>query len=165
MKKKDEYEFYEYVKFILEHPEFQKRKTYMHHVDTSVYEHSLRVAKRSYSIAKKLHLDYKSIAIGALLHDFYTNPWQDSTEKKKFFEQHAFVHGKEAYENASKCFPEYMNPKIKNMIVRHMFPVTITPPRYVESWIVTFMDKYDSLEVLKKPSDWPMYLGIKKKKR
>ena len=40
------------------------------------------------SIAKKLKVDYKSAAIGGLLHDFYTKPWQEDTEKKKFFEKH-----------------------------------------------------------------------------
>lgn len=94
MRKEDEREFYEYVKFILEHPEFQKRKSYMHHVDTSVYEHSLRVAKRSYSMAKRLHLDYKSIAIGALLHDFYTIHGRSVQKRKNFLNNTLLCMGK-----------------------------------------------------------------------
>ena len=59
---------------LLKKEEFQKRKYYPHHGKISVYEHSLAVSKLSYDIAKKLKLDYKSAAIGGLLHDFYPNP-------------------------------------------------------------------------------------------
>ena len=32
----------------------------------------------------------------------------------------------------------------KDIIIKHMWPLTITPPRYYESYIVTFVDKYVS---------------------
>ena len=46
-----------------------------------------------------------------------------------------------------------------------MFPLNITPPKYRESWLVSAADKYTSLDVLKKPKEWPKYLGIKINKR
>lgn len=53
---------------------------------------------------------------------------------------HAFTHGKTAYENASKIFE--LNKIEKDMIIKHMWPVTISFPRYLETLILTFVDKY-----------------------
>ncbi len=146
-----EKEYYEITNIILNHPEFIKRKKYKHHGEISVYEHSLKVSKKAYKMAKKHKKDYKSAAIGGLLHDFYYNPWQENTEKKSFFKKHGFVHASEALENAKKVFPELMNDKVENIILRHMFPLNITPPKYIEGWYVTIADKIVSLEVLRYP--------------
>ena len=53
-----------------------------------------------------------------------------------------------------------MNIRIENAIKRHMFPLTVIPPRYIEGWIITMADKYVSLEVFKKPKELPRYIGI-----
>ena len=73
-------DYYLIVKDILNSDEFIKRKNYRHHGDISVYEHSLKVSRLSYEIAKKINLSLKrqvfneyDMAIGALLHDFYYN--------------------------------------------------------------------------------------------
>lgn len=162
--KNDEYE--KIVQFILDHPEFQKRKTYMHHENESVYDHSLEVSKLAYKMAKFLHLKNKEdVAIGGLLHDFYDKPWQDNHEHKKFFQKHGFVHAREANDNAKKYFGEAMNPKIEDMILRHMFPLNIRPPRYIGSWLVTLSDKAVSLKVFKHPTQLPKYVGIKVKRK
>ena len=57
-----------------------------------------------------------------------------------------------------------MNPMVEDIILRHMFPLNIRPPKYKESWVVTMMDKKCSLNVLKHPSEYPKYLGIKKRR-
>ena len=156
-------EYYQIVQKILSHEEFQKRKTYKHHGDITVYEHSLKVSKLAYVMARKLHKDYKSAAIGGLLHDFYDKPWQENIEKKPFFQKHGFVHAKQAMINANKYFPELMNEKINNIILRHMFPLNKIPPKYIESWFVTLADKYVSLEVFLQPTKLPMLFGFRKK--
>lgn len=167
---KPESEYYGIVKDILEHPEFLKRKDYIHHENCSVYEHCLMVSILSYLWAKKWSWDYRSAAIGGLLHDFYDKPWQTSDHKlmahpkTKFLKQHGFIHASQAVKNAYLFFPQIMNLRIENIIKRHMFPLNITPPRYKESWIVTLVDKYVSMDVLKTPKEWPKYLGIKRKK-
>lgn len=167
MKKYSKKEFYKVVEEIINNEEFQRRKTFKHHGDESVFDHSIKVAYLAYSMAKKLHLDAQSCAIGGLLHDFYTKPWmdRDKNEKRKITELHGFVHAREAYQNASKEFPELMTPKIKDIIVKHMFPLTPAPPTYSESWLVTLADKIVSMSIFKKPRDLPMYLGMKKKKK
>ena len=161
---KYEKEYLSYVSEILESEEFKKRKNYEHHENESVYEHSLKVSYDSYLYAKKHNLNKRDISIGGLLHDFYYKPWKENTEKKSFFKKHGFVHAKEALENSHKYFPNLMNERIDNIILRHMFPLNIVPPKYKEAWIVSLMDKKNSLEVLKHPSSYTMYLGLKRKK-
>lgn len=168
---KANHEYYSIVKKIIESPEFQKRKKYMHHENRSVYDHCLAVSILSYLWAKKWNLDYKAAAIGGLLHDFYTNPWQTNNnklvakEKTPFFKKHGFIHAKEAAKNARVYFPELVNDKIENIIVRHMFPLNIHPPKYKESWIITCVDKYVSMEIFKTPTHLLKYVGIGKKNK
>lgn len=158
----DKREYYKIVQKILEHKEFQKRKDYAHHDKISVYDHSIAVSKLSYRLARFLKVDYESAAIGGLLHDFYYKPWQENQEKKPLFQKHGFVHAKEAYENSKNIFPEYMNPQIKNIILRHMFPLNKIPPKYIESWVVTFADKWVSLEVFLHPTFFIRLIGFRK---
>ena len=158
-------EFESYVKKILNHPEFKKRRTYHHHENRSVYVHSLMVSWKSYNVAKVFHLNKKNLAIAGLLHDFYDKDWQLNKEKKPFFHSHGFVHPKEALKNSRNYFPELMNRKIEDSILRHMFPLTFIPPRYIEGWIITLVDKWVSMEILKHPKEWPKYLGFKKKEK
>ena len=34
-----------------------------------------------------------------------------------------------------------MNPIVADAITRHMFPLNVTPPKYLESWLVSMVDK------------------------
>lgn len=163
MKEKEMNEYYDIIKEILEHPEFQKRREYDHHGKITVYDHCLSVSKLSYKMAKKLKKDYKAAAIGGLLHDFYYEPWQDKKIKKPFFKKHGFVHAQEARDNSYKYFEKYMDKKIENIILRHMFPLNIKPPKYFESWIVTIADKCVSLEDILNPLFFLYFFGIKKR--
>ncbi len=155
-------EFFEIISEILNSEEYQKRKKYKHHGEKSVYDHCLSVSMKSYKIAKIMGMDYKSAAIGGLLHDFYYKPWQENKEKKSFLKLHGFVHAKEALQNSKQNYPQYMNKRVENIIVRHMFPLNIIPPRYVESWVITIVDKIVSMEIFLNPSKLLMYVGLKK---
>lgn len=157
-------EFLDYIKDIINSNEFLKRKCYEHHENESVYDHSLKVAYSSYLFAKKHNLDARDISIGAILHDFYYEPWKNNNKHKPLLKKHGFIHAKEARDNAFRFFPELMNNRVENIILRHMFPLNIHPPKYKEAWVVTFMDKKDSLSILTKPKVWAQYLGLKKKK-
>ncbi|MDD3187196.1 MAG: HD domain-containing protein [Bacilli bacterium] len=159
-------EFLSYIEVIINDPEFQKRKTYMHHHDTSVYEHSMQVAYKAFLYAKKHKMDAKSAAIGGVLHDFYYKDWHIPRDKKeKFFEQHGFAHAREALDNSKRYFPDLVDDRVENIILRHMFPLNIRPPKYKEAWVVTLMDKLVSLEVIKHPKEYHTYLGIGGKKK
>lgn len=144
-------EYYKIVKPILESEEFLKRKEFPHHYNESVYDHTLRVSYDCYKIGKKKNLDYKALAIAGLLHDFYEKPWQSDFEHKPLLQRHGFTHAENARANALKYFPELMNEKIESMIQTHMFPLNKKLPKYKESWILTLVDKADSIDFLFHP--------------
>ena len=118
-------------------------KSHYQHGNTSVYEHSLKVADTSLRIAKilRLKIDNYSLIRGALLHDYFLYDWH---EKDKCHRWHGFKHPKTSYYNASNDYQ--LNDKEKNIIIRHMFPLTPIPPFYKESWIVCLADKYCALK-------------------
>lgn len=149
--KSESAEYYKIVKPILESKEFLKRKEFPHHYNESVYDHTLRVSYDCYKIGKKLNLDYESLAITGLLHDFYETPWQSNFEKKPLLQRHGFTHAENARINALKFFPELMNKKRESMIKTHMFPLNKKIPEYKESWILTLVDKADSIDFLFHP--------------
>lgn len=140
-------EWHEIIDPILYSEEFLKRKTFRHHGSVTVFEHSLKVSWKSYLIAKSLHMDYKSAAIAGLLHDFYTTPWQDVKVKQPIYKMHAFTHGRDALNNSRKFYPEYLNKRIENAILRHMFPLNL-PPIHFTGYIITIADKASSLDFL-----------------
>ncbi len=135
-------EFETIVGDILTHSEFQKLKKIEHH-GNGLYEHSVSVGYYSYRVTKILGLDYESVARGATLHDFFTESWQnqkkDSKGIKRIKEMHGFKHPKDALRNATIYFN--LNEKEEDMILKHMFPLTIVPPMHLESWVVTMVDK------------------------
>lgn len=145
---KYEKEFLNYIDPIIHNKEFLKRKEYAHHEYESVYDHVLKVAYSSYLFAKKHKLNVRDIVIGAMLHDFYFKPWQNTDEKKPFFKQHGFVHAREALENSRVFFPNLLNARVEDIIVKHMFPLNIKLPKYKETWVVSLMDKKCSLNML-----------------
>lgn len=126
---------------IVNNPEFAKLKKYWHH-SSNIFEHCVRVSFQSYRIGKKLNLDYKSLARGGLLHDFFLYEWREDRfrDLRNFAESHAFRHPRIALENAQKYFD--LNDIEKDIIRKHMWPATIIPPRYKESYVVTMVDKY-----------------------
>lgn len=147
------------VQEILNNEEFKKRLQYHHHENRSVYTHSLVVSFYSYKVAKKLKLDYESAAIGGLLHDFYYEDWQKNP-KKGLKNLHGIIHAYQALENSRKIFPEYMTDKISDIILKHMFPLNIRPPKYLEGWIITLVDKTVSLEIFATPKELYKYVGL-----
>lgn len=128
-------EYSQIVYHILINEEFNKIKQIEHHGVTR-YDHSLKVSYYSYKIAKFLHLDYKEVARGGLLHDFFLSN-EDRTKKERFVS--TFVHPKKAVKKATENFD--LGEKEIDMIRTHMFPVNIAVPKYAESWIVSFVDK------------------------
>ena len=157
-------EFYEIINPILNSSEFQKRKNYKHHGKISVYDHSLRVSKVAYILAKKLNKDYKSAAIAGLLHDFYYKDWQDKIEKEKFFKKHGFTHANEALLNSRTYFPELLNERIENAILRHMFPLNKIPPKYLvtitRTFATSFLDNILSIGAPAVPEGSPSSLAF-----
>ena len=136
-------EFIEITKDLLTNEKVKEMKKYRQHYDISTYEHCLNVAYISYKICKKLKWDYKSMARAAMLHDLFLYDWRKSKEKLHLEGYHAFVHHKIALENASKLYD--LNDKEKDIIVKHMWPVTLALPKYKETYVITLVDKYSAI--------------------
>ena len=150
--KTDYIEFYKIIEPIIIEKEFQRRKEYPHHINESVYEHVIRVSYDCYKIGKRLGMDYKALTIAGLLHDFYEKPWQYSNEKKPFFQKHAFTHAKEAVVNSKKYFgTDIITPKVESIMITHMFPLNKKIPRNREAWLLTLIDKADSIDFILHP--------------
>ena len=129
-------EFNYIIKDLLENDKVNEMKIYMQHCNTSCFEHSYNVSYICYKICKKFNFDYVSASRGAMLHDFFLYDWR----KNKKFNFHAYKHGKIAYNNAIKEFK--LNEIEKNMILRHMWPVTLKMPKTKDGFLLTLADKY-----------------------
>ena len=128
-------EYNKIINNIMKNKEFIKINNCRHHGITRL-EHSLRVSYFSYKVCKKLKLNYKETAEAGLLHDFFTN--EQMTKKEKSLS--AFTHPKKCLKNASDHFN--LSDMQKDIIYSHMFPLIPTrPPKYLESWLVSIIDK------------------------
>lgn len=113
------------------------KETYnIEHHGISRMEHLTKVSYYSYNIAKKMHLDYESVARGALLHDFYLDG-DERNAKRKFLD--TFIHPKKALVTSKKYFD--INKMEENIIISHMFPLYFSLPKYKESILVNLVDK------------------------
>ncbi len=119
---------------IINSDKYQSLKDENHH-GLSRYDHSLRVARNTYKISKKMKLDYVSATRGALLHDYFTNEEYRNTKGMKKYSMHPVI----ALNNALREYE--LNPTEKNIIVSHMFPMGKVKPNCKESWLVTSVDK------------------------
>ncbi|MBP5426299.1 MAG: hypothetical protein J6Y29_00120 [Clostridiales bacterium] len=135
-------EFEDIIKDILENETVRSMRNYRQHFNIDCFEHSYNVAKICYTIAKNFNLDYVSIARAGMLHDLFLYDWRAPKVNRKGF--HAFTHGKSACKNASELFD--LSEKEKDMIIKHMWPVTPLPPKSVEGLILTFVDKYCAIK-------------------
>lgn len=112
---------------------------YPHHGDTDCYAHCMHVAEYSYRICKALDLNAEEAARAGLLHDFFLYDWHvHAAETGKHF--HGFTHPREALKLAEKFF--VLTPLERDMILKHMWPLTLVPPKYRESYVICAVDKY-----------------------
>ncbi len=121
----------------------EAEQDFIQHGAVTCYEHSLRVAKMSLEIAHRLSLrvDKRALVRGALLHDYFLYDWHIPDKTHRL---HGFSHARTALKKAGRDFK--LNRIEKDIIKKHMFPLTITPPKYLESWIVCLADKICAVE-------------------
>ena len=128
-------EYKKIVKDIFRNVEFKKLYNIEHH-GISRMEHSIKISYYSYMIAKKLGMDYISVARGGLLHDFYLDG-DERNCKRKFLD--TFIHPRKALNTVINNFN--VNEIEKDIIISHMFPIYIKIPKYKESVLVNLVDK------------------------
>ena len=119
---------------IINSDKYQSLKEENHH-GLSRYDHSLRVARNTYRLSKKMKLDYVSATRGALLHDYFTNEEYRNTKGVKKYSMHPVI----ALNNALREYK--LNPIEENVIVSHMYPMGKIKPNCKESWLVSCVDK------------------------
>ena len=120
-------------------------RSFIQHGDVSVYDHVLAVAKTSICMARVLSrvgiaVDVHALVRGALLHDYFLYDWH---EKDASHRLHGFHHPRTALVNAGRDYA--LTPVERDIILKHMFPLTPRPPRYLESLLVCLVDKGCSL--------------------
>lgn len=130
-------EFNDICRDILELQEFDKLKDCTHHgIDR--HNHCMRVSYYTYLITKKLHLNYIPATRAALLHDFFIDEVKNMNGLRRL-QKHPYY----ALKNSKKYFE--LSKLEENTIITHMFPVTIRPPRYLESFLVDLIDDVASI--------------------
>lgn len=136
---KDDRQYVAIVQDLLAQPAVQKLANYTQHHHSNRLQHSIAVSYDSYKIAKRMHLDYKSTARAGLLHDLFYYDWRTT---KFDLGSHAFIHPRVALRNAEKITS--LNPKERDIILKHMFGATLAVPKYMESLIVSLVDDYEA---------------------
>lgn len=122
---------------ILSNPVFQSMRQYIQHGTTSCLAHCISVSYRSYLTCEKYGLNSRAAARGGLLHDLFLYDWHDKEDDRRGL--HGFTHPAAALANAEKEFD--LTELEKEIILRHMWPLTIKPPRHKEAYVVLYHDK------------------------
>lgn len=148
-------EFMECISDIYENEKVRKLDKLEQHNHTSRLQHSINVAYYSYVVCKKFGWDYRSAARAGILHDLYFYDWRKPSRIRG---NHALWHPLIALDNARKITA--LNNVEVDAIRNHMWPCTIMPPKYKESYVLTFADKicatmefFDGLSFIKHTRD------------
>jgi len=136
-KKIIELEFINIARPLLENPALRALSQCNHHRSKTRLEHVREVAYLSFQWGRKLSLDCNAIIRGALLHDLFYYDWLH--EGPRF---HGFRHHNIALKNARKV--TCLSKKEEDIIKKHMWPLTVVPPFYMESFIVSVIDTFCS---------------------
>ena len=133
--------FINIISDMIENNTVKQMNDFKQHYETTCFEHCLVASYYCYLLCKKFNLDYISCSRAAMVHDLFLYDWRKRQNGRKGL--HAFTHPQTAYDNASKLFD--LNENEKDIIVKHMWPVTLALPKYKESYILTLVDKYCAL--------------------
>lgn len=128
---------------ILHSNNFRLTKEYKQHGNVNVNTHVLSVARHSIVISEalKIKCNQEDLIRGALLHDYFLYDWH-KPDKENPHHLHGFFHASRALRNASKEY--HLTNRQKDIIEKHMWPLTVKPPMCREAWIVTMADKWCS---------------------
>lgn len=129
---------------ILQSSNFHRMKRYLQHGSMTVNDHVLSVARYSIALDDILHAksSRKDLIRGALLHDYFLYDWH-KPDAGNSHRLHGFYHPGIALRNALKEYE--LTPRERDIIKKHMWPLTMVPPMCREAWIVTTADKWCSL--------------------
>lgn len=132
---------------IVQSRNFKRTKQHIQHGSMTVNSHCMDVAKYSLAISNKLEkigirCNRNELIRGALLHDYFLYDWHDADHVHPH-NLHGFRHPAVALHNAMQEYA--LSLREQDIIGKHMWPLTVVPPKYREAWIVTTADKWCSL--------------------
>lgn len=132
-------QFWSLAEKLIQESELSSTAAFIQHGNTTVLLHSIAVAYYSYLIAslfKRKDLFKSQLITGALFHDYFLYDWHIPDKSHRL---HGFHHPRRALENTQKILN--LTERERDIIVRHMFPLTLIPPKYFESILVCVVDK------------------------
>lgn len=131
------------VEDILHNDAFCSMRDYIQHGTTSCLAHCIAVSYLSYKTCQKYGLDARAAARGGLLHDMFLYDWHcHAAQTGDRF--HGLTHPLKALENAEQEFE--LTECEREIILKHMWPLTISPPRRKEAYVVLYHDKVCSVK-------------------
>ncbi len=142
-------EFFACISDLYATEEVQSLKQYEQHLLINRLDHITSVSYISFLVCKKLGLNYREAARGAILHDLFYYDWRDKYSHPR---PHGYLHPGIALKNARVLCGDKLTALEANTIKRHMFPLTPIPPRYPEGFVVSMADKYCAT--------WELYLSL-----
>ena len=123
---------------LLAHPAVRAMERLPQHAPGfSCLHHSVLVSYWSWRVCRRLGLDTRAAARGGLLHDLYLYDW--TCQRPPSGKWHGTEHPKVALENARRFFA--LTEKEEDIILKHMWPLTLRPYRCLESLAVSCVDK------------------------
>lgn len=165
-KKSNKKHYLEYctcIRDLLGSRDVQSMQQFVQHKNVSCLEHCFYVSYDSFLICRLLGLDYRSAARGGLLHDLFLYDWRIKSSHRG---PHAFRHPGVALRRADRDFT--LNQKERDIIRKHMWPLTLSLPRYPESLIVSCVDKFSAaaelLSLYEEPGNRRFHFKQSKKK-
>lgn len=139
-------EFYLCIKDIIYTEPVQEMERFIQHGSTTCLTHCLNVSYYCYKLSKLLSFDAKSAARAGLLHDLFLYDWHNRHDVL-----HSYMHPRISLYNANRYFN--LNSIEKDMIEKHMFPLTLAIPKYKETVIIILVDKFcaimETLKIIK----------------
>lgn len=127
---------------VLASPRMQALRGFIQHGRVTRYEHCLSVCYIALRLAQRMNIrvDERSMVRGALLHDYFLYDWHDPENLRLL---HGFTHPGEALRSALEEFE--LNAIERDVIHRHMFPLTPVPPHCREALLVSIADKVSAV--------------------
>lgn len=132
-------DFFSYIEDLYFSDEIQGMAIYPQHGNINRLQHITSVCYLSYILAKEQGADIRQTLRGAVLHDLFYYDWHEAGDGSHRL--HGYRHPGFAVKNARALYPKITEVE-KNIILRHMWPLTPIPPKYKEGFIVSMADKY-----------------------
>lgn len=145
------------IRDMMKQSRLKKMNEFIQHGNTTCLSHTVAVVYCALSIAEKFHIkiDKRTLVRGGILHDYFLYDWHDGRNERKI---HGFTHPAYALRNADKDFN--LNDKERDIIKKHMFPLTVIPPACKEAWLVCLADKICACYETGKKNAYPSILRM-----